>query len=123
MYYVNYPGYYYVPYYPNATYWPDRQQYPPVDANLLYKSANETKKLMDDASIVLNKLAESQEFDAKLMNAAQTSNTAKVEQLIHSTGITSDVDIHYNPDGLRLEFISQVADTDCCKLRIALRWR
>lgn len=123
MYYVNYPGYYYVPYYPHATHWPGRQQYPPVDANLLYQSANETKKLMDDASIVLNKLAESQEFDAELMYAAQISDSEKVDRLIHSTGITSEVDITYNPDGLRLEFISQVANTDCCKLRIALRWR
>ncbi len=123
MYYANYPGYYYVPYYPYAAYWQGRQQYPPVDANLLNQSANETKKLMDDASIVLNKLAESQEFDAELMYAAQASDTAKVEQLIHSTGITSEVDINYNPDGLRLKFKSQVADTDCCKLRIALRWR
>ncbi|MFB4166930.1 hypothetical protein [Virgibacillus sp. JSM 102003] len=118
MYYVNYPGYY-----PNSTSWPDREQYPPVDANLLYQSANETKKLMDDASIVLNKLAESHEFDAELMYAAQVADTAKVERLIHSTGIKSEVDIHYNPDGLRLILISQVANTDCCKLQIALRWR
>jgi hypothetical protein len=121
MYYINYPGYYYPTNY-NPAYFPIRQ-YETVDPNLLYKSANESKKLMKEASLVLDKLSGSKEFDAELMYAAQTSDIAEVKRLIHSIGVTSDVDVHYNPDGLRLEFTSKVDNMDCCKLFIALRWR
>ena len=40
----------------------NQYQYPPVDANLLNQSANETKKIMADASMVLDKFATSKEF-------------------------------------------------------------
>ena len=97
--------------------------YPAVDPELLYESANESNKLMKEASLVLDKLASSKEFGARLMDVAQHSNTEEVERLIHSVGITSDVDIKYNPDGLELEFKSKVQNLDCCKLSISLRWR
>ncbi|MFD2924411.1 hypothetical protein [Halobacillus naozhouensis] len=121
MYYLHHPTYYY-PCYPHPGGWPIRQL-PNVDPNLLYQSANESKKLMKDASMVLNKLSDSKEFDAELMYAAQASDLEEVQRLIHSIGVTSDVDIQYNPDGLRLEFRSEVANMDCCRLYIALRWR
>jgi hypothetical protein len=121
MYYLYHPCYY-QPLYRNTIYWPIRQ-YPPVDPNLLYQSANQSKKLMKDASMVLNKLAEAKEFDAKLMYAAETSDIEEVKRLIHSIGVTSDVDIKYNPDSIRLEFTSKEANLDCCRLLMALRWR
>ncbi|RYG73009.1 hypothetical protein EU245_07965 [Lentibacillus lipolyticus] len=119
MYYVNGPGHYY----PHVPYRPARPQYPTVDTSLLSQSANETKKLMNDANTIIDKLAESQEFSTEVMNAAQTSNHEKVKSLMHSTGIASNVDTQFNPDGLRLIFKSQIDGQDCCKLRIALRWR
>ena len=97
--------------------------YPAVDPELLYESANQSNKLMKEASMVLDKLASSKEFGARLMDVAQHSNTEEVERLIHSVGITSDVEINYNPDGLELEFKSKVQNLDCCKLSISLRWR
>lgn len=121
MYYSYHPYYYHHPYWQN-NYFPIRQ-YPPVDPNLLYQSANESKKLMDEAGMVLDKLSESEEFDAELMYAAQDSDIEEVTRLIQSIGVTSDIDIDYNPDGLRLEFTSKVADMECCRLFIALRWR
>lgn len=119
--YFYHPGYYYPPVYHNG-YWPSRQL-PSVDPNLLYQSANETKKLMNDASIVLNKLSVSKEFDAQIMSAAQASNLEEVKRLIRSIGIKSTVEVKYTPDGLRLEFSSAVVTNDCCRLIIALRWR
>lgn len=101
----------------------NRSPYPPVDPDLLYESANQSNKLMKEASMVLDKLASSKEFGARLMDVAQQSNTEEVERLIHSVGITSDVKIKYNPDGLELEFNSKVKNLDCCKLSISLRWR
>ena len=78
---------------------------------------------MKEASMVLNKLSEPKEFDADLMYAAQASDIKEVKRLIHSIGVTSDVDVNFNPDSLRLEFTSKVANMDCCRLLIALRWR
>jgi hypothetical protein len=118
MYYY-YPVYYYPPF-PNPY---SYRQYPEVDPGFLFESANETRKLMKEASIVLDRFADSKDFDKKVMAAAQESNMDEVERLIKSIGITSDVDVQFNPDGLRLEFNSKVQDTDCCKLTVALRWR
>ncbi|MBD8067671.1 hypothetical protein [Bacillus sp. PS06] len=121
MYYYQ-PGYY-PPYIPPRYYPWMRQQLPVVDPNLLYQSANASKKLMNDASIVLNRLSVSKEFDSSLMAAAQASNKNEVKRLIQSTGVTSDVDVKYSPDGITLEFNSAEDPQDCCKLTIALRWR
>lgn len=123
MYYSYVPFYCQNPSCPNSPYHETRQQFPDVDAELLYESANETKKLMEDASIVLDKLADSEEFDTELMYAAQASDIDEVRRLIRSTGVESPVDVNYNPDGLTISFSSQVNDLDCCKLRVALRWR
>lgn len=127
MYYVYQPGYYYypVPYHTiDMSYGRSiRQQFPPIDPNLLCHSAIETKKLMKEASIVLDKLEDSKEFNSELMHAAQSSNKKEVSRLINSLGLTSDVTIDFNPDGLTIAFKSQVESIECCHLNIALRWR
>lgn len=127
MYYVYQPVYYYypVPDHPIDMYYEQsiRQQFPPIDPDQLCQSANETKKLMKDAHIVLDELEESKEFSSKLMYAAQSSNNTEVNRLINSLGLASNVTIHFNPDGLSIEFKSQVESMECCNLKIALRWR
>ncbi|MFS0672231.1 hypothetical protein [Ornithinibacillus sp. 179-J 7C1 HS] len=117
MYYC-YPIYFYPPQPQFLAY----RQFPEVDPDLLYDSANETKKLMKEASVVLDRFASSKGFDKQVMTAAQESNMDEVKRLIKSIGITSDVDVHVNPDGLRLEFVSMVGNTECCRLTVALRW-
>ncbi|KGR86669.1 hypothetical protein CD30_18960 [Ureibacillus massiliensis 4400831 = CIP 108448 = CCUG 49529] len=101
----------------------NQYEYPPVDPNLLYKSANETKKLMSDASKVLDKLSSSKDFGSKVMYFAERSDIEEVKRLIKTTGIKRDVKIDYNPDGLRLEFDSTTENVPCCKLFVTLRWR
>lgn len=127
MYYVYQPGYYYypVPYHTiDMSYERSiRQQFPPIDPNLLCQSANETKKLMTDARIVLDKLEDSKDFNTEIMHAAQSSNKKEVNRLINSLGLASDVTIDFNPDGLRIGFRSLVDSIECCHLKIALRWR
>lgn len=98
-------------------------QYPPVDANLLNQSAIETRKLMREASIILNKFATSKEFGAQLMDSAQRSNMEEVNRLISSIGVHSEVKVRYNPDGLILELVSDLDESECCRLSISLRWR
>ena len=70
---------------------------------------------------MLDKLAESKEFSADIMNAAQASNTEEVKRLIYSLGVTSDLDVHYTPESLRVEFKSKVENVDCCRLVLGLR--
>jgi len=94
-----------------------------VDSTLFNKSAFEMEKLMKDASLILTKIVESKEFGKKVMTAAQESNLKEVERLINSSGIHSVVDTSYSPDGLNLKFTSNVENTECCKLTVALRWR
>jgi len=101
----------------------NQPQYPAVDSNLLYQSANVSQKLMADASKVLNTFASSRDFGRKVMEYAQRSDNEEVNQLIKSLGIESDVKVQFNPDGLRLEFKSKAQGLDCCVLYIALRWR
>ncbi|MDQ0245500.1 hypothetical protein J2S09_003077 [Bacillus fengqiuensis] len=98
------------------------RQYPQVDPTLFNQSAIAMQTLMKDASILLNELAESKEFDSKIMVAAQQSNKKEVEKLIKSTGIKSKVDTSFNPDGINLKLSSKVGGTECCHLTIALRW-
>ncbi|MBB6445148.1 hypothetical protein [Bacillus benzoevorans] len=121
--YYQHPGNYLQSYY-QPVYWqwqPRPMQ--PVDGSVLSQSANQTKKLMKDASKVLDKLAQSKEFNAKLMAEAQASHKAEVEKLIRSIGVTSDLAVRYTPDGLRIQFSSAIEGYDCCKLTISLRWK
>ncbi|MBY7143164.1 hypothetical protein KFZ56_08850 [Virgibacillus sp. NKC19-3] len=122
MYYV-YPLYYYPACYHHAS--RSVRQYSSVDPDLFQQSANETKKIMNDANVIIDELAESQTFHEKLMQAAQASDQNEVNRLIHSLDIATEVDVSFNPDNLRLEFRSKTADTnlECCRLLIALRWR
>lgn len=121
MFYSYDPPFYYPPDF-YTHYWRD-QQYPDVNPEMLNQSAQASQKLMAEASTVLNELATSKDFSKKLMSAAQQSNSEEVKRLIDSLGVTSDVDIHYNPDGLRLQFKTDVENVHCCTLTIALRWR
>jgi hypothetical protein len=121
MYYLYNPNYYHHPYY-QPEHWPSRQ-IPPIDPTLLTKSANQTKKLMRDADIVLDRLSKSKEFGRQIMYAAQSSNPKEVKRLIQSIGVRSDINTHFTPDELQLELRSKVNDVDCCRLVIALRWQ
>ena len=99
------------------------RQYPAVDPTLFNKSAISMQRLMKEASLVLNKLAESKDFAYKVMAAAQKSNFKEVERLIKTTGIKSKVVTTYTPDGIILKLSSKVGISDCCYLTISLRWR
>lgn len=125
---ASYIPYYYAPAYEIQPYFPyynapvPRQTYPNVDATLFNQSAIAMQKLIREASIILDKLADSKTFAHSLMSAAQESKTKEVEHLIKSTGIKSKVDTSYNPDGINLKLSSKTGGTDCCKLTIGLRW-
>ncbi|MCM3163898.1 hypothetical protein [Metabacillus litoralis] len=105
-----------------ASYSPSIRQYPEVDPTLLEQSAKSMQKLMKEASLVLNKLADSKDFATKVMSAAQQSNKKEVDKLIQSTGIKSKVNTTFNPDGINMRLSSAIGEAECCHLTIALRW-
>ncbi|WP_051353294.1 hypothetical protein [Thalassobacillus devorans] len=114
-------GHEYYPYMPRR--YPEKPAYPPVDSSLFSDSAAAMEKLLDQASLVLRRLAESKTFAHDVMQAAQVNDMKKVDALLKSTGIHSGVQTKVNPDGINLQLTSEVEGVDCCHLTIALRWR
>jgi|GEM_PF-599204 len=125
-----YPIYYGTPYFNGAGningiqafHMPLNRQFPQVDPTMFEQSAKSMQTLMKDASLVLNKLAESKDFATKVMYAAQQSNMKEVDELIKSTGIKSQVKTSFNPDGIHMNLSSSIGEAECCHLTIALRW-
>jgi hypothetical protein len=98
------------------------RQYPPVDPALFSQSAATAQTLMNDASTVLKKLAESKSFATSVMAAAQEGKTKEVSRMIQSLGIKSKVDLYFNPDGIRFTLSPPPGAFACCQLVIGLRW-
>jgi hypothetical protein len=98
------------------------RQYPPVNPALFSKSAATAQRLMNDASIILKKLAESKSFATSVMAAAQEGKTKEVNRMIQSLGIKSKVDLYFNPDGIRFTLSPPPGAFSCCQLVIGLRW-
>ncbi len=58
------------------------RQFPPVDTGQLEDSVSRFQKLIKEAELLINRLANSREFSTQLMSAAQKSDKNKVIQLI-----------------------------------------
>lgn len=118
MYYDHKPGYHY---YPDCT--QPYRSLPPVNPNLLCHSAKESKSLLTDVNKVVHEFENNKDFDTQLMTAAQDSNFKEVNRLIYSLGLTSEVTIKFNPDGIHLEFRPKEPNPKIASITIALRWR
>jgi hypothetical protein len=111
-----YPGYYFYP--------PVTRQYPQVDVNVFSKSIKTYRLLMDQGSILLDRLGDSG-FDVKLMSAAQQGNNAEVDKLIKSIGLKVPVGTKYTPTGVTFELKAHTdpnAPINCCTLTVHLQW-
>ncbi|WP_181350243.1 hypothetical protein [Thalassobacillus sp. CUG 92003] len=102
---------------------PSRPELPDVDPGLFSESAGKMQTLMGEAEPVLQRLNQSEEFAGEVMHAAQESDESKVKQLLNSTGIQSDFEVHFNPDNINIKLTATVNSMDCCHLTMALRWR
>ncbi|WP_428909879.1 hypothetical protein [Niallia sp. Krafla_26] len=107
--------------YPSLDYYIPRQ-FPPVDIDQLEKSIQRFQELIQQASLLINRLANSKEFARDLMSAAQESNKQRVNQLIRSTGVSIKINTSFTPTGIRIELSNSKFEGDCCQLLIALRW-
>lgn len=78
---------------------------------------------MKQADLLAVKIVDSDEFAISLMDAAQHSNTVKVQKLVLSTGITSKVETKFTPSGIRIKLDNSVEEhDDCCNLIMSLHW-
>lgn len=98
------------------------RQFPTVNPDIFMHSAQHMQTLMKDASLILAKMANSHQFAFDLMTAAQSSNKAKVNEMLKETGIQSSPSVSYSPDGLKLDFKTAVDHVDCCHLNLSLKW-
>ncbi len=89
--------------------------------DVFIKSAKLSQLLLNDAKKVVDTLANSQPFAKRLMTAAQASNKSVVTTMIRKIGVNTVPDIHYNPDGIRLDFHSKTGE-DLGHVIISLKW-
>lgn len=101
---------------------PQEDVFPPVDTKTLHTSAKKMADLTKQANYLIDKIIEAPKFANELMNAAQLSNKNKVHDLIQSTGITSKINTHYTPSGIRIEFDNSDKNDSCCRLNMSLHW-
>ncbi|SDM60854.1 hypothetical protein SAMN05443253_104240 [Bacillus sp. OK048] len=127
MYYYHYP----YPLHPRPPVYSDYQyyhplprQYPQVDVKIFKKSIKSYRLLMNQGSILLDRLGDS-DFDVKLMSAAQQGNKAEVDSLIKSIGLSVPVNTKFTPTGVTFELTvhtDQNAPMNCCTLKVQLQW-
>ena len=86
----------------NPNYHPIPRQYPQVDVNVFKKSIKSYRLLMDQGSILLDRLGDS-DFDVKIMSAAQQGNNAEVDKLIKSIGLKVPVRTKFTPTGVTFD--------------------
>jgi hypothetical protein len=111
-----YPGYYFYP--------PVTRQYPQVDVNIFSKSIKSYRLLMDQGSILLDRLGD-EGFDVKLMTFAQEGNKAEVDKLIKTIGLKVPVETKYTPTGITFELSAHSdpsSPMSCCTLSVHMKW-
>lgn len=97
-----------------------RQQ---LDPTLFMTSANDSQLLLNDALTIVRKISTDQNFARKIMEAARESKFSVVESLIASIGVSSIVDIWFNPDGMRIELPTNPQDKGKAMLKLSLIWQ
>jgi hypothetical protein len=102
---------------------PFPRQYPPVDVNIFTKSVKSFRLLMDQGSILLDRLGD-EDFDLKIMAAAQQGNKAEVNRLIKSIGLKVPVNTKYTPTSITFELTQPDPNTpvNCCTLAVNMKW-
>jgi hypothetical protein len=99
----------------------NERRLPNPDPGLFMKSAKLSQLLLNDAKKVIDTFASSPPFAKRLMTAAQESKNSVVTTMIQQIGVQTVPDIHYNPDGIRLDFHSKMGE-DLGHVIISLKW-
>lgn len=96
------------------------RQLPEVKPDQFVKSAQNSLILLTDARTLMTRF-QSKDYARRIMQAAQSSNTNAVNELLRTSGITHLPKVKYNPDGITLDFDNKNAPP-CCYLTLKLRW-
>ncbi|MGJ7911857.1 hypothetical protein [Neobacillus sp. LXY-1] len=98
--------------------------YPPVDTKIFESSIKSFRLLMEQGSLLLDRLS-NVSFAHKIMTFAQQGKKAEVDQLIQSTGLKVPVTTKFTPSGVELMLTAKGSQTtfgNCCTLTINLKW-
>ncbi|MED1471279.1 hypothetical protein [Bacillus salipaludis] len=121
----HYPIYPLVPAYPGYyVNYPLPRTYPPVDIKIFSKSVKSFRLLMEQGSILLDRLGDAG-FAHKMMTFAQQGKKAEVDQLIKSIGLKVPVITKFTPSGVIFELTTQAtqqAPMSCCTLSVSMKW-
>lgn len=127
MYYnrVYYPAYPTVPPYPAyVAPQPIPRTYPPVDTKIFASSIKSFHLLMEQGSILLDRLGD-EGFAHKMMMAAQQGKHVEVDHLIKSIDLKVPVTTKFTPTGVNFMLTSQTSHhvpVSCCTLTISMKW-
>ncbi len=100
------------------------RMYPPVDIKTFEGSVKTFRLLMEQGSILLDRLG-NLDFSKKLMSAAQQGKHAEVDSLIKSIGLRVSVVTKFTPTGVNFTLMTpgtQSQPVNCCTLTVALKW-
>lgn len=103
---------------------PTPRMYPPVDIKIFESSVKSFRFLMEQGSILLDRLG-NVEFSRRVMSAAQQGNNAEVDRLIKSIGLKVPVTTRFTPTGVNFILTTQLTQhqpTNCCTLTVAMKW-
>ncbi|KOO48511.1 hypothetical protein [Priestia koreensis] len=119
-----YPTFY--PSYPYPYLYPHYAQrspsYPPVNTQQFQVSTQHQLELLQDASLLANKLIKSPALLKQIKEAAQESKIATVKSLLEKTGVKSHLDVVYNPDSIRILLSNKDPKIDYGHLAMAIQW-
>jgi hypothetical protein len=127
MYYNPFPCSPYPPFIPQPGYflsYPFPRTYPPVDVKIFSHSVKSFRLLMEQGSILLDRL-EDNLFAKKIMSAAQQGKKAEVDHLIKSIGLKVPVITKFTPSGVIYELSThpnQSTPVSCCTLTVSMKW-
>jgi hypothetical protein len=109
---------------PQIMYQPYLRSYPPVDVKIFESSIKSFRLLMDQGSILLDRLGDL-DFARKMMSAAQQGKKAEVDQIIRTIGLKVHVETKFTPTGVIFELTSKPNPNNpasCCTLKVFMKW-
>ncbi|WP_051286976.1 hypothetical protein [Paenibacillus taiwanensis] len=96
--------------------------YPSVNTAIFSASAGSSLEMVQQMNKVLQRIHDSKEYAAQVMDAAQRGNEKEVIRLLKSVQISADISVKFTPDGLHMRFSSGPAENYCCNTEVTLRW-
>ncbi|MCG7407377.1 hypothetical protein MH117_08085 [Paenibacillus sp. ACRRX] len=96
--------------------------YLPVNTAVFSSSAGSSLDLMQQMNRVLQRIRDSKDYAAEVMDAAQRGNEKEVIRLLKSTQVSADISVKFTPDGLHMRFSSGPTENYCCITEVMLRW-